>query len=242
MPLPPNANDPDRIAAMRADKEFRALCDRLNREADRYGYSYNFTWLGQPVIQNPEDLVVLQEIIWSQRPDVVIETGIAHGGSLLFYSSILELLGGDGIVVGVDIEIRPNNRRAIEEHPLAHRIVLIEGSSTDPQTLRAVGDHAAGRNRAMVILDSDHSHDHVLNELRAYSPFVSSDGYLIVLDTGIEDMDGDFPDRPWGKGNNPKTAVEEFLRSTDRFVVASEIEAKLLITCAPGGFLRCVRS
>jgi perosamine synthetase len=206
-----------------------------------YKYTYNFTWAGLPVIQFPQDLLVLQEVIWQTRPDLIIETGIAHGGSLVFYASMLELLGGTGRVVGVDIEIRPHNRKAIEEHALAGRISMIEGPSTDDATLRQVREHARGRDRVMVILDSNHTHDHVLAELALYSPLVTEGNYLVVLDTSIEDAPDElFPDRPWRKGNNPKTAVREFLSSTDRFEVDQAMDSKALITAAPGGYLKCM--
>lgn len=208
----------------------------------RYKYTYNFTWLGRPIIQFPQDMVAVQEIIWKTRPDLVVETGIAHGGSLVFSASMLELLGGGGRVVGVDVEIRPDNRKEIERHPTFRRITMIEGSSTDPRVVAEVRRLAAGARQVLVLLDSNHTHAHVLEELRLYSPLVRRDGYLVVFDTVIEDMaPGSFPDRPWDRGNNPKTAVREFLRGTDRFEVDREIEDRLLLTVAPEGYLRCVR-
>ncbi len=204
-------------------------------------YTYNFTWLGRPVIQFPQDLVAMQEIIWRVRPEVIVETGVAHGGSLVFSASMLELLGGDRIVVGVDIDIRAHNRVEIEKHPLAKRIRMIQGSSVDDATAAQVRALVAGRKSVMVMLDSNHTHDHVLRELQIYSPLVTKDSYLVVFDTLIEDMPaGSFPDRPWDKGNNPKTAVWEFLKTNKRFVVDKEIEAKLLITVAPDGWLKCI--
>lgn len=204
-------------------------------------YTYNFTWLGRPVIQFPQDLVAMQEIIWRVRPEVIVETGVAHGGSLVFSASMLELLGGDRIVVGVDIDIRAHNRVEIEKHPLAKRIRMIQGSSVDDATAAQVRALVAGRKSVMVMLDSNHTHDHVLRELQIYSPLVTKDSYLVVFDTLIEDMPaGSFPDRPWDKGNNPKTAVWEFLKTNKRFVVDKKIEAKLLITVAPDGWLKCI--
>ncbi|MCX7197570.1 MAG: cephalosporin hydroxylase family protein [Proteobacteria bacterium] len=208
----------------------------------QHRYTYNFRWLGRPVIQFPQDLVALQELIWAVRPGAIVETGIAHGGSLVFSASMLQLIGGDGIVVGVDVDIRAHNRKAIEAHPMAHRIRMVEGSSIDPGTVRQVEGLVAGRQPVMVILDSMHTHDHVLAELEAYSPLVSAGSWLVVLDTVIEDMPrGWFSDRPWDVGNNPKTAVHAFLRGSDRFVIDPSIADKLQITVAPDGWLRCVR-
>jgi cephalosporin hydroxylase len=207
-----------------------------------YRYTYNFTWLGRPVLQFPQDLVVLQEVIWATKPDLIIETGIAHGGSLIFDASILELLGGKGYVLGIDIDIRPHNRREIEKHPLGRRIRMIEGSSVDPATVRQVADHAREKPRVMAVLDSNHTHDHVLAELNLYSSFVTKGNYMVVFDTSIEDApDEMWTNRPWGKGNNPKTAVREFLKSNDRFQIDRSLEAKALITVAPDGYLKCIR-
>jgi cephalosporin hydroxylase len=207
-----------------------------------YKYTYNFTWMGRPILQFPQDLVVLQEIIWATRPDLIIETGIAHGGSLVFDASMLELLGGDGYVLGIDIDIRAHNRAAIEAHPMAKRIRMIEGSSIDPEVVRQVSEHAAGKTSVMVILDSNHTHEHVLAELQLYAPLVSVGNYCVVFDTSVEDAPDElFRDRPWGKGNNPKTAVWEFLRQNDAFEIDRSMENKALITVAPDGFLRRVK-
>jgi cephalosporin hydroxylase len=184
----------------------------------------------------------MQEIIWRTKPDLIIETGIAHGGSLVFHASMLQLLGGDGHVVGIDVEIRKHNRSAVEEHPLFHRIELIEGSSIDPATVEKVRQRVRGRRRVMVVLDSNHTHDHVLRELELYAPLVTAENYLVVLDTVIEDLPKElFPNRPWDKGNNPKTAVHEFLKRTDRFSIDKDLENKLLLTVAPDGYLRCLK-
>ena len=209
--------------------------------ASRYKYSYHFTWLGRPIIQFPQDIVMMQEIIWNTRPDMIIETGIAHGGSLIFYASMLELLGNGGKVLGVDIDIREHNRREIERHPMYKNIQMIEGSSTDKEVVDQVSAAAQGK-RVLLSLDSLHTHDHVLKELMLYSPLVSRGSYIVVFDTIIEDFpDGSFPDRPWKKGDNPMTAVKKFLELTDRFVVDTEITSKLLISSAVNGYLRCVK-
>lgn len=229
------------IQSLSSDKDVQALSRIWVREIARHRYSYNFTWLGRPIIQFPQDMVALQEIIWRIKPDVIIETGVAHGGSLILSASFLELIGGDGIVIGIDVDIRPHNRAEIESHPLSHRIKLVQGSSISPETLAEVDQLAAGKKRALVILDSNHTHDHVLEELRLYSPYVKAGSYLIVFDTLIEDMPADLiQDRPWGPGNNPKTAVREFLTQSNRFEVDRDIESKLLITVAPEGYLKCL--
>ena len=210
-------------------------------ESIKSRYSYNFSWMGRPIIQYPQDTFIMQEIIWSVKPDLVIETGIAHGGSIIFYASILELIG-KGEVLGIDVEIRPHNRKAIEEHSIFKRINMIEGDSISEEILSQVKKTVQDKKTVMVCLDSNHTHDHVLNEMALYSPFVTKGSYLVVFDTVIEDMPEDiFHDRPWSKGNNPKTAVREFLKTNDRFVIDKEIENKLLITVAPDGYLKCVR-
>ena len=207
-----------------------------------YSYSYNFSWLGIPIIQFPQDIVALQEIIWELKPDLIIETGVAHGGSVIFSASILELIGGDGRVVGIDIDIREHNRARIEAHPMAKRITLIQGSSVSPAVIEEVNELARHRKTIMVILDSNHTHEHVAKELELYAPLVSKDSYLVVFDTSIEDAPAEFfAGRPWGKGNNPRTAVWDFLKTTDRFVVDKDIESKLLVTVAPDGYLKCVK-
>jgi cephalosporin hydroxylase len=237
----PDPKDPAMIARMAADAELAAGARDLFNRSCRYRYSYNFSWLGRPIIQYPQDLVAMQEVVWQVRPELIIETGVAHGGSLVFYASLLELLGGTGQVVGIDIEIRPHNRTAIEAHPLARRITLVEGSSVDPQIAARIGGLAHGRRPVLVVLDSNHTHDHVLRELELYAPLVTPGSYLVVFDTVVEEMPVDFfPDRPWGPGNNPRTAVRAFLEQSQRFVVDRELSDKLLLTVAPGGYLKCI--
>jgi len=233
--------DSDLIRKMGEDADMASHTRNWFNASCKYNYSYNFKWMGRPVIQFPQDIAATQEIIWDTRPDLIIETGIAHGGSLIFSASMLELLGNDGQVLGVDIEIRPHNRTAIEEHPMFKRISMIEGSSIDDGIADQVRKHAEGKERVMVILDSNHTHEHVLRELELYSSLVTKGCYLIVFDTVVEDMPADFfPDRPWGPGDNPKTAAHQFLKSNSRFEIDREIHDKLQITVAPDGYLKCI--
>jgi cephalosporin hydroxylase len=217
-------------------------------------YSYNFSALGRPIIQYPQDMVAIQELIWEIRPDLIIETGVAHGGSLIMSASMLALIDMcDAIesgrlinpresqrkVLGIDIDIRRHNREAIEAHPMASRIHLFQGSSIAPEIVDQVCQFASTYRRVLVCLDSNHTHDHVIAELNAYAPLVSAGSYCVVFDTIIEDLPANmYPDRPWGPGNNPKTAVREFLATHPEFVTDHSIQNKLLITVAPDGFLK----
>lgn len=220
-------------------------------------YSYNFSWQGRPIIQYPQDIVAMQELIWSIKPDLIIETGIAHGGSLIFSASMLALLdmceaieAGEKLdpkssrrkVLGIDIDIRAHNRAAIEAHPMASRIQMIQGSSIAPEIIDQVRAAAANYSRVLVCLDSNHTHEHVLAELQAYALLTSKDSYCVVFDTLVEDMPKEvYPDRPWGPGDNPKTAVWEYLKTHPEFEIDKSIHQKLLITVAPDGYLKRVR-
>ena len=254
------------ICRIGEDREFLGLSRVWIREAIRNRYAHNFSWLGRPIMQVPQDTYAIQEILWKVRPDLVIETGVAHGGSLVLSASLLALLdycdaarAGERIeprasgrrVIGVDIEIRSHNRRAIESHPMAHLIELVEGSSVEPGIVAEIRARARAYQRTVVFLDSNHTHDHVLAELEAYAPLTSLGSYCVVWDTGVENLPPQFyEDRPWGKGNNPKTAAREYLRrlsdpgraGTDglplHFEVDALIENKLVITASPEGFLR----
>ena len=218
---------------------------------------YNFSWMGRPIIQLPNDILAMQELIWQIKPDLIIETGIAHGGSLILSASMLSLLDYcDAIeqgtmldpkaprrrVLGLDIDIRAHNRAAIEAHPMANRIDMIEGSSIDPAIIAQVQDIARGYERVLVCLDSNHTHAHVLAELEAYAPLVSAGSYCVVFDTIVEGMPAEmFPDRPWGPGDNPKTAVWEYLKTHPEFEIDKQMDHKLLISVAPDGYLKRVR-
>lgn len=231
----------ENIEGLRADTEVRQATRDWVAAIAPHKYTYNFTWLGRPIIQFPQDLAAMQEIIWVTKPDLIIETGIAHGGSLIFHASMLQLLGNHGRVLGVDIDIRNHNRVEIEAHPMFERIEMIQGSSIDDSIADQVWAIANNAKRVMVVLDSNHTHAHVERELELYAPLVTKDCYLMVCDTLIQDMPaGSFPDRPWDKGDNPATAVEAFLSETDRFEVDAAIDAKLQISVAPGGYLKCV--
>ena len=232
----------ENIKRLGGDPQLWESARQFMRLAAKFKYTYHFTWMGRPIIQLPQDVVAMQEIIWGVKPDLIIETGVAHGGSLVFYGSMLELIGGEGHVLGIDIEIRNHNRAEIEMHPMFKRISMIEGSSVDEAVAEQVRRFAQGFKRPLVVLDSYHTHDHVLRELQLYSPLVRKGSYVVVFDTCIEDVPGDLlAGRPWDKGNNPKTAVWEFLKVNDRFAIDTDIQNKLLITVAPDGYLRCVR-
>ncbi len=236
----------DRVAANGQNEALRSSARTFMRESTQPKYSYNFSWLGRPIIQYPQDIVAMQELIWALQPDLIIETGIAHGGSLILYASLLELnavAGGpaDARVIGIDIDIRAHNRAAMEAHPFSRRIDMIEGSSVDEAVVAEVRAAAAGHQRVLVCLDSNHTHAHVLAELEAYAPMTSIGSYCVVFDTVIEDLPaGIYPDRPWGPGDNPMTAVRAYLESHPEFQVDQRMDDKLLISVAPGGYLKRV--
>lgn len=235
------------IAAQGADAPLRAAAREWMDRANARKYSYHFEWMGRPIIQYPQDIVAMQELIWAVQPDLIVETGIAHGGSLIFSASMLELnaaCGGpaDARVLGVDIDIRAHNREAIEAHPMARRITMIQGSSIAPEIVAQVHALAVGRRKVLVSLDSNHTHAHVLAELRAYASLTSVGSYCIVFDTVIEDMPvAMFPDRPWSPGDNPKTALFEYLREHPEFEIDKAIDHKLLVSVAPDGYLKRIR-
>jgi cephalosporin hydroxylase len=230
-----------KIAAMGQDAALTAVSRDFMTASVKHEYSYHFRWLGRPIIQYPQDVFAMQELIWEIQPDAIVETGIARGGSLIFYASMLHLLDRGGIVVGVDVDIREHNRLEIESHRFARYIQMIQGSAIDPAIVAQVRERIAGRKRVLVVLDSMHTHAHVLEELRLYSPLVTRDSYLVVFDTCIEMLPASlYPDRPWHPGDNPWTAVQAFLKTTDRFVIDRSIPDKLQLTVAPDGYLKCV--
>ena len=228
------------IKGLKQDQALKALTRQWVHDSIPHRYTYNFSWMGRPIIQFPQDMVAMQEIIWKTKPDLVIEAGVAHGGSIIYYASLLEMMG-HGEVIGIDIDIRQHNRQAIESHPMAKRIKLVEGSSIEQSTIDQIHAMAKGK-RALVVLDSNHTHDHVLAELRAYAPLVCEGGYCVVMDTVVEELPKDFfLNRPWGPGNNPMTAVRQYLKETDNFEIDQDTESKLLITVCPSGYLKRVR-
>ncbi|MDI9571149.1 MAG: CmcI family methyltransferase [Pseudomonadota bacterium] len=229
-------------AAMSADADLADRAREVLIAADRYHWIHQTTWFGEPILNLPQDMFAMQEIIYRQRPRYILEIGVAWGGSLLFHASLLQVLGGEK-VIGVDVYIPPDLRDRLAGHgSLSERLVLIEGSSTDETTFAAVKGIVGTSREVMVILDSHHSHDHVLAELRLYSPLVGKGQYLVCGDTIIEDMpiEAHRP-RPWGPGNSPRTALAAFLQTTDRFAVDEALDRKLLFTCNPGGYLQCLR-
>ncbi len=234
----------EKVELIEANSKNEALKDaahKFNVESNRAKYSYNFTWMGRPIIQYPQDMIAMQEIIWEVKPDLIIETGIAHGGSIIYYASLLELIG-KGEVLGIDIDIRQHNRKAIEEHPMYKRIYMIEASSVTIETAEKVKSFTQGKKSVLVCLDSNHTHQHVLDELNFYSPFVTLGSYLVVFDTIVEDLPEKYlPNRYWSIGNNPKTAVHEFLKENTDFEIDKSMDNKLLISVNPDGYLKRIK-
>jgi cephalosporin hydroxylase len=226
------------IEAMGRDQELQRKSVEWMLHADRYKACYNFTWLGRPIIKYPADIVLQQEVIWSVKPDLIIETGIAHGGSIILSASMLQLIG-HGEVVAVDIDVRAHNRREIEAHPMSHRITMIEGSSTDPAIAAQIRQKAQGKERVMVFLDSNHTHQHVYEELQLYADLVTPGSYCVLPDTLIEFFPkGYYKDRPWDVGDNPMTALHAFLAERDDFEIVHSLSDKAMITEGFSGYLR----
>jgi len=236
-----NKERKEAIKLMGKDNELKKKSLEWIIASHKYNYHYNFTWLGRPIIHYPNDVMLLQEIIWDIKPDLIIETGIAHGGSIVFSASMLELIG-KGEVVAVDIEIRKHNRIEIENHPMYKRITLIEGSSVDSNVIKRIESIANSKKRVMVFLDSLHTHDHVLKELRQYSKFVTKGSYIVCFDTYIKFFPkGYFKNKPWSVNKNPMTAVKSFLKENDSFMIDNSVIDKLCITEAFDGYLKRIR-
>lgn len=232
-----------RVSGNAINDKLLAAAEAFNIESNKAQYSYNFSWMGRPVIQYPQDMMAMQEIIWNLKPDLIIETGIAHGGSLIFYASLLELIG-NGEVLGIDIDIRKHNRDEIESHPMFKRIKMIQGSSIDPAIVAEVATNTNDKKRILVLLDSNHTHEHVLAELKMYSPFVSLNSYIIVYDTIVEKLPENYlpgHERPWGIGDNPMTAMHTFIEKNPQFEIDKSINNKLLISVAPDGYLKRIK-
>ncbi|MGH6792193.1 MAG: cephalosporin hydroxylase family protein [Methyloceanibacter sp.] len=227
--------------AQAKDPELNEIACRFLIDSDKYSYSYQWTWLGLPIIQLPQDIVTTQEIIWATKPDVIIETGIAWGGSIILYASLLQLIGR-GKVVGIDLNLMDHVRDQIMNYPFSDRITLYKGSSTDPDIVTKVTSHIGPDQSVMVLLDSNHTHQHVLEELRVYAPLVTKGQYLIVSDTIVEDIPvQSHRPRPWGPGNNPKTALTVYLQESGRFACDGYVDSKLLLTHSPGGYNLCIK-
>lgn len=247
----------NRIKSVENNLELLEAASKFTTTSIKPMYSYNFSWLGRPIIQYPQDMVAIQELIWEIKPDLIIETGIAHGGSLILSASMLALIDmceaiEAGVtldpkeskrkVLGIDIDIRAHNRAAIEAHPMASRIQMIQGSSIAPEIVSQVREVAKGYKCILVCLDSNHTHEHVLAELEAYAQLTSVGSYCVVFDTVVEDLPvGMFNERPWGPGDNPKTAVWEYLKNHTEFEIDKKIPLKLLISVAPDGYLRRIK-
>ncbi|KAB7610070.1 cephalosporin hydroxylase [Amylibacter sp. SFDW26] len=247
----------DRVASYVNEKEMRKAASDFMRASTQPKYCYNFSWQTRPIIQYPQDMVAVQEIIWDVKPDLIVEMGIAHGGSLIYNASILAMLDmceaiEDGRtidpaqskrrILGVDIDIREHNRIEIEKHPMSSRIDMIQGSSIAPEIIQQVKDYAADYERILVCLDSNHTHSHVLAELEAYAPLTSVGSYCVVFDSIVEDLPEDmYPDRPWGPGDNPKTALWDYVERHPEFEIDKQMFEKLLISVCPDGFLKRVK-
>jgi cephalosporin hydroxylase len=237
----------ERIDANGKDEAQQAAAQQFMATSIAAKYSYNFSWLGRPIIQYPQDIVAMQELIWSLQPELIVETGIAHGGSLIFSASMLELnaaCGGpaDARVIGIDIDIRAHNRAAIEAHPMFRRITMIEGSSVAAEVVEQVRALVKGKRSVLVCLDSNHTHEHVYAELEAYAPMTTVGSYCVVFDTVVEDLPAELSaDRPWGPGDNPKTAARRYLAGHSEFEIDRRIDHKLMIGVAPHGYLKRVR-
>lgn len=242
-----------RLILNQKNKKLIKISKNFMKETTRPKYSYNFSWLGRPIIQYPQDVIAMQEIIWRVKPDLIIETGIAHGGSVILSASMLAMIEIDLAkkkkkffdankpkrkVLAIDVDIRKHNLKAIKKHSMYPRIELIQGSSVDNKIVKKVKNFAKKFKRIMVFLDSNHTHEHVLNELELYAPLVSKGSYCVVFDTIIEYLPKTFyPNRSWGPGNNPKTAIISYLKKNSRFKIDKEINNKLMISVSPDGYL-----
>lgn len=238
-------NRKNKSISLGLDKKVFEQSKDLIYNLDQYDYSYLWTWMGIPIIQLPADIMATQEVIWKTKPDIIIETGVARGGSVLFMASILEMMG-NGQVIGVDIDIRKHNRESIEAHPMSKRVTLIEGGSVDDSILKQVRANIPDGARVMVVLDSDHSRDHVLEECRAYGPMVTKDCYMVVADTLVGHLDEkEAPQnrsQVWYKGNDPLTALQDYMLESDRFEIDLEINGKLVLSSSPGGYAHCIKN
>jgi cephalosporin hydroxylase len=227
---------------MFADKTLQKQALDILVKADEHRWIHQNSWFGEPLLNLPQDMFAIQDIVWRTRPEFIVEVGVAWGGSLLFEASLLEILGGKK-VIGIDIFIPNDLKQRLNSHgKVSEKLLLIEGSSTSSETLDKLKEVLAGSRKVLVILDSYHTHDHVLKELQLYSSFVGKDHYIICGDTIVEYIPSQLHrPRPWGPGNNPATAVKKFLSETNRFEVDLKIDQRLLFSCHPGGYLRATK-
>ena len=228
--------------AMSKDQNLQNDAKNVLIKADEHRWIHQGSWLGEPLLNLPQDMVALQDIIWRTKPDFIIEVGVAWGGGILFEAMLLDYIDGKK-VIGLDIFIPSDLRKRIMNHKkLSDRIELVEGDSTSEETIRKVKTILNGSKKVLVILDSYHTHDHVMNELKTFSQFVGKGHYLICGDTIVEHVPiQKHRPRPWGPGNNPGTAVRQFLVENDSFEIDEDLEKKLLLTCHPGGYLKAVK-
>lgn len=230
------------IKLMSQDKNLKKKSIDWMLHADKYKYTYNFRWMGIPIIKFPNDILALQEIIWKVKPDVIIETGIAHGGSIIFSATMLELIGKDGLVIGVDIDIRKHNRVEIEKSKFYKRIKMFEGSSVSKKIIKKIKSLIKPKSKVMVFLDSNHTYPHVMKEIEIYSKLVTKNSYLVVEDTFTEFFPKNyFSNRPWDVGNNPLIAINEFLKKNKNFKIDKNLNEKLSITETFDGYLKKIK-
>jgi cephalosporin hydroxylase len=231
----------EEIALMKNNKELRENGHKYLIDILKWGYTYHFTWMGFPIIQIPQDIIAMQELIFKVKPDLIIETGIARGGSMIFYASMMELLGNGGKVLGIDIDIRAHNKARIESHSLYKNIDMFEGSSIEPKMVQKVKEYSRNFSTTLVALDSCHTYEHVFAELNAYSPLVTKGSYLVAFDTISKYIEKPYTNQSYKPTIDPQSAVFEFLKCNDRFAIDQDIESKLLLTVCPSGYLKCVK-
>ena len=232
----------EEAAKMNRDASLSGEAKKVLSDADHYHWVHQTSWMGEPILNLPQDMFAMQEIIYRTRPDFIVESGVAWGGSLLFYSTLMEILGGK-LIIGIDVFIPDDLKERIGSHEkLSKRIRWINDSSTSEETLSKVKEIVGDSRKVLVFLDSDHTHEHVLTELNLYAPLIGKGQYIICGDTIVEDVpEQKHRPRAWGPGNNPKTALMSFLDQNDRFEVDQNLENKLLFTCNPGGYLKCIK-
>ena len=226
-------------ASLGADDTLRQQGIDLQLAADDHHYTYSWEWLGVPIIRLPDDIVVLQELIWAYRPQRIVETGVARGGSMLLDSSLMTLSGIEPAVLGIDISIFAHTHEALAEHPMSRGVTLLETSSVSDEAVSAARDFLGNAERALLVLDSNHTHEHVLAELRVLAPLLPVGSFILVADTIVEELpQGHYVNRPWDRGNSPLTAANQFLGENPGFVRDTEWSRRALLTEFRDGILR----